>query len=345
MQQPAIPQPHITLDALTCSRFAQRPDLVIAYLALHASSTSAGAVDLGAATQAGAHSLGHQAWAKALTALTREGLLYVQGLEPRLAPLTSHNPFQSAWSAFTNMVPTLRGRTIAAYRAEVAKTLELTGFQVAVDERVPAGAKKTVPVHVLATVGTERVALVCCREKAVETYARKLQGADVDHAYLLVHPSNELVAANAVEVSEPDASFDPGAVDLPGNVPREAWLKWVDYRRETRRGLTRTTVKQQLKLLETAGPAATEMIMTSINSSWMGLFLPKRQTGVPAPRGTTPITAPRFQTGQLVTITAPDGQTQVVTAEVVSTHYVIDEHGNTHPIEQVTEHHPLRRAS
>lgn len=344
MQHPAPPGT-VVRDTLTHPRFTSRPDLVIAYLALHATQGEAGALDLDAAKAAALNSLEPAAWGAALATLTREGLLYVEGLEPRLAPLSARSAFQAAWETFTTTAPTLRGRTIAAYRAEAAKALELAGFTVEVDERVPAGAKKTVPVHALATAGGVRVALVCCSARAVESNARKLRLADVDRAFLLVHPSNGLVDVSAVKVSDPTAGFDPETVDLPPNVPRDAWLRWVKYRRERKKPLTPQSVKEQLKVLAEAGASATDVITTSINSSWLGLFPPRRRAGESVPRGTIQAKAPTFQAGETVEVRLADGRTKVVTAEVVSSHYVIDETGATHPIEAVSAHQPLRRAS
>lgn len=347
MLHPAPPQGTVVRDALTHPRFSRRPDLVLAYLALHASRTDAGAVDLDAAKSAARHSLEPATWGAALSTLTQEGLLYLEGLEPRLAPLSVRGAFRAAWETFATMVPTLRAKTIAAYRAEVARALELAGFAVDVDERVPAGAKSTVPVHALAVAGGVRVALVCCSAKAVEANARKLRLADVERAFLLVHPSNDLVDVRAVKVSEAGEAFDPEQVDLPPNVPREAWLKWVAYRRECRKPLTRQSVTQQLQVLVDASAAAADVIMTSINSSWLGLFPPRRpmSAGAPVPRGTTQAAPPPFKAGELVEVRLPDGRTKVVTVEVVSSHYVIDETGATHPIETVSAHQPLRRAS
>lgn len=344
MHHPATPTGHVVLDALT-HPLLTRPELVVAYLALHACQSEAGALDLDAARRAATRTLDHTAWSAALAVLTKGNLLYVQGLEPRLAPLVTQSPFQRAWGAFNRVTPSLRGKTIAAYRAEVAKALESVGFTVMVDERVPAGAKKTVPVHALATAGGERLAVVCCSAKAIESNAKKLQAADVEHAYLLVHPSNELVDIHTVEVAEEGPAFDPEAVELPKNVPVEAWRKWVAYRRERKKPLTRQSVKQHLQVLVDAGPAATDVIMTSINSSWSGLFPPRRQANVPVPRGTQAPKAPRFNSGDLVEVLLGDGRTKVVTAEVVSSHYVIDETGATHPLENVQPHEPLRRAS
>lgn len=331
-------------DTLTHPRFARRPDLVVAYLALSSSRTEAGTVDLPAAQHTATHSLTPAEWAAALSTLTKLGLLYLHGLEPRLAPLATRTLFESAMAAFTGLIPTLRAKTIAAYRGEAVKALELAGFDVTVDERIPAGAKRTVPVHALAAKGGERLALVCCSAKAVESNARKLTEAAIEHAFLLVHPSNELVDARAVEVSNPEEGFDPGAVELPGNVPREAWLRWVAYRRERKAPLTRQSVREQLKVLAEAGAAASDVIATSINSSWQGLFPPRRRPSEAVPRGTAPTMAPRFQTGELVEVRLPDGRTKIVTAEVVSSHHVIDETGATHNIENVAAHQSLRRA-
>jgi len=159
-----------------------------------------------------------------------------------------------------------------------------------------------------------------------------------------VHPDGRLVDARAVKVSERRERFDPAAVDLPGNVPREAWLRWVRYRREKGAPLTPESVTQQLKVLAQAGDEAVAVIEKSINSSWRGLFPPKRRGGEPAPRGAD-APPPPFRPGDLVEVRLQDGRGKVVTAEVVASAYVIDEHGDTHPLARVSPHQPLRRAS
>lgn len=341
MPSPA-PRPVSLRSVLTAPRFARRPDLVVAYLALSCAA-SGDAVDLAAARDLARHALGEAAWEGAVAALARDGVLFVEALEARLAGVAS-GAFEAAWEAFAGAAPGLRARTVAAYRAEAVKALEAAGFAVAVDERVPAGAEASVPVHALAEAGGERLALVCCKPGAVEAWARRLRAASVARAYLLVHPDGRLVDARAVKVSERRERFDPAAVDLPGNVPREAWLRWVRYRREKGAPLTPESVTQQLKVLAQAGDEAVAVIEKSINSSWRGLFPPKRRGGEPAPRGAD-APPPPFRPGDLVEVRLQDGRVKVVTAEVVASAYVIDEHGDTHPLARVSPHQPLRRAS
>jgi hypothetical protein len=53
----------------------------------------------------------------------------------------------------------------------------------------------------------------------------------------------------------------------------ESWKEWGQFRKEIKKPLTPTTIKKQLKLLESLGEQqAIASINASICSSWQGLF-------------------------------------------------------------------------
>ncbi len=68
-----------------------------------------------------------------------------------------------------------------------------------------------------------------------------------------------------------NGAFFPPSLDTQAF--REAWTRWMDYRREIRKPLTPTTVAAQLKKLAVLGPdAAVASIDQSIGNGWRGLF-------------------------------------------------------------------------
>lgn len=77
--------------------------------------------------------------------------------------------------------------------------------------------------------------------------------------------------------------FDAGAVPLPPGVDAALWQEWVQHRRELRKPLTPTSVRQQLALLAAHPGHSSEIIRTSIRSGWQGLFAPKGGNGLAAP--------------------------------------------------------------
>lgn len=54
---------------------------------------------------------------------------------------------------------------------------------------------------------------------------------------------------------------------------RTSWEEWTDFRKEIKKPLTPTTIKRQLKLLQSFGEQqAIASINQSICASWQGLF-------------------------------------------------------------------------
>jgi phage replication O-like protein O len=73
--------------------------------------------------------------------------------------------------------------------------------------------------------------------------------------------------------------FDPSSVELPEWLDPIAWSEWVQYRNESKKPIsTELTVTKAFKLLKECldeGHDPTEIINTSIASSYQGLFKPK----------------------------------------------------------------------
>jgi len=63
---------------------------------------------------------------------------------------------------------------------------------------------------------------------------------------------------------------------LHASLPKEAWEEWLAHRREKRLSMSPRALNKQLKLLAAYAPEVQrEIIDTSINAGWEGLFPPK----------------------------------------------------------------------
>ncbi|XUV83531.1 replication protein [Enterobacter sp. TMH.L2] len=73
--------------------------------------------------------------------------------------------------------------------------------------------------------------------------------------------------------------FDPSEIDIPDWLSRDAWLEWVQYRRQSKKPIkTAITVTKAFNLLKECfdeGHDPAEVINTSIANGYQGLFKPK----------------------------------------------------------------------
>ena len=65
---------------------------------------------------------------------------------------------------------------------------------------------------------------------------------------------------------------------LPQWINQEAWELWVQFRKEIRKPLKPTTIELQLKMLEKHKANHVQILETSIQNGWQGLFPPKEIT-------------------------------------------------------------------
>lgn len=71
-------------------------------------------------------------------------------------------------------------------------------------------------------------------------------------------------------------------VVLHTSLPEESWNEWLAHRREKRLSMSPRALNKQLKLLAEYPPAIQrEIIDTSINAGWEGLFRPKGKAAKP----------------------------------------------------------------
>lgn len=105
-----------------------------------------------------------------------------------------------------------------------------------------------------------------------------------------VGTSNEPVRAREREARSPSASFDAGAVELPGWLSRKLWVSWADDRRQRRKPITKAAAEEQIRQLQRMrdeGHDPEAAIRQSIASGWTGLFPPKSEgSHAPARRQT-----------------------------------------------------------
>ena len=88
----------------------------------------------------------------------------------------------------------------------------------------------------------------------------------------VTNPSTNPKGARRKNAAAPVAF--PSVLDT--SVFREAWQRWLGYRKELGRRFTSTTQGAQLQMLAKHGPAAAvAMIDQSIEKGWQGLFEPK----------------------------------------------------------------------
>src|SRR5690606_1795050 len=84
--------------------------------------------------------------------------------------------------------------------------------------------------------------------------------------------------------------FDPTKVSLPPSIDtlefREAWLEWVEHRREIGKPVTERGAKLGIAKLERYGAAkAIEAIHEAIAAGWQGLFPSEPRAGPARPSG------------------------------------------------------------
>lgn len=68
--------------------------------------------------------------------------------------------------------------------------------------------------------------------------------------------------------------------DLPAWLNKKAWSEWISYRKESKKKMTKATIKKQLSLLEQHQRDHVSIINQSIQNGWTGLF-PLKNRGSP----------------------------------------------------------------
>jgi len=60
--------------------------------------------------------------------------------------------------------------------------------------------------------------------------------------------------------------------DLPQWLNKEAWAEWMQFRKEIKKKLVKTTISRQLKFLEKHKENHVAILEQSIQNGWQGLF-------------------------------------------------------------------------
>lgn len=66
--------------------------------------------------------------------------------------------------------------------------------------------------------------------------------------------------------------------ELPDWLDLSSWNSWIQYKKETKKPLSRETIKLQLKFLEENKSNHKQIIATSIQKGWVGLFEPRKDS-------------------------------------------------------------------
>ena len=74
--------------------------------------------------------------------------------------------------------------------------------------------------------------------------------------------------------------FDAKKISLPECISSATWERWIDYRKTRKLTCIKPTIEGQIKELEewfSNGHNPNDIIKTSINAGWKGLFEPKNK--------------------------------------------------------------------
>lgn len=103
-------------------------------------------------------------------------------------------------------------------------------------------------------------------------------GKRLNNVYTLLarhHWKLHVEVKKAVEPSAPERPVETAKIfqdELPAWLHPEIWDEWVTYRREIKKKLTASTIKQQIAFLEKHQADYKEIILASIQNGWTGLF-------------------------------------------------------------------------
>lgn len=103
-------------------------------------------------------------------------------------------------------------------------------------------------------------------------------GKRLNNVYTLLarhHWKLHVEVKKAVEPSAPERPAETAKIfqdELPAWLHPEIWDEWVTYRREIKKKLTPSTIKQQIAFLEKHQADYKEIILASIQNGWTGLF-------------------------------------------------------------------------
>lgn len=100
------------------------------------------------------------------------------------------------------------------------------------------------------------------------------------HYKVLVYSNNgkvEKVTGGEYKEPKPEVKKEVATIEVPQNINKEAWSDWEQYRKEIKKKISQTTAKKQFAFLQKYNfEEQRQIIDSSIQNSWQGLFEPKK---------------------------------------------------------------------
>jgi hypothetical protein len=131
----------------------------------------------------------------------------------------------------------------------------------------------------------EKNSLIAKRKRTVKSNARVTQWRRANKLNGNGVTNKHVTHSNAAGDSDQDLDKEKSAAEplvLHETLPTEEWGEWLAHRREKRLSMSPRALKKQLKLLAKYDTESQrDMIDTSINAGWEGLFPPKGQPAKP----------------------------------------------------------------
>lgn len=94
-------------------------------------------------------------------------------------------------------------------------------------------------------------------------------------------PPNEIEDEIEIEDKYFNSLYEQYFLEFVNLLPKDVWVKWIDYRKEIKHKLTKSSAEGQLKKLlklNQLGSKPTDVINQSIENGWQGLFEVKNGT-------------------------------------------------------------------
>jgi hypothetical protein len=125
----------------------------------------------------------------------------------------------------------------------------------------------------------EKNSLIAKRKRTVKSNARVTRWRRANKASGNGVTRHHATHSNAAGDLDQDSDKKKSAAEplvLHENLPREEWEEWLEHRRDKRLSMSPRALKKQLKLLAKYDTdTQRDIIDTSINAGWEGLFQPK----------------------------------------------------------------------
>lgn len=120
------------------------------------------------------------------------------------------------------------------------------------------------------------------RERVIRCRARQNSSSVEKRSVTLCNAPKRQAEAEAYTEAEANKKAAQPPVLLHSTLPVETWEEWLAWRREKRFSVSPRCLNPQLELLARyTTEQQTEMLKTSLRSSWRGIFAPRGSSGKP----------------------------------------------------------------